>query len=163
MRAQWCELDRRIAAFDAEFLAVARSDVTARRLSTIPGIGALNATALVAAIGNARSFARARDLAAWLGLVPRQATTGGRPKLLGITKRGNKYLRTLLIHGARAALPVLSTTGGSLGNWLRGLSTRAHRNIVVVALASKLARIAWAVLRSAANYNATMGDQPAAV
>jgi transposase len=163
MRAQWCELDRRIAAFDAEFVAVARSDVTARRLSTIPGIGALNATALVAAVGNARSFARARDLAAWLGLVPRQATTGGRPKLLGITKRGNKYLRTLLIHGARAALPVLSTTGGSLGNWLRGLSTRAHRNIVVVALASKLARIAWAVLRSAANYNATMGDQPAAV
>ena len=161
MRAQWRELDRRIAAFDAEFVAAARSDVTARRLSTIPGIGALNATALVAAVGNARSFARARDLAAWLGLVPRQATTGGRPRLLGITKRGNKYLRTLLIHGARAALPALSTTEGSLGNWLRGLSARAHRNTVVVALASKLARIAWSVLRSAATYNATMGDQPA--
>jgi transposase len=161
MRAQWRELDRRIAAFDAEFVAAARSDVTARRLSTIPGIGALNATALVAAVGNARSFARARDLAAWLGLVPRQATTGGRPRLLGITKRGNKYLRTLLIHGARAALPALSTTEGSLGNWLRGLSARAHRNTVVVALASKLARIAWSVLRSAATYNATMGDQTA--
>lgn len=161
MRAQWRELDRRIAAFDAEFVAAARSDVTARRLSTIPGIGSLNATALVAAVGNARSFARARDLAAWLGLVPRQATTGGRPRLLGITKRGNKYLRTLLIHGARAALPALSTTEGSLGNWLRGLSARAHRNTVVVALASKLARIAWSVLRSAATYNATMGDQPA--
>jgi transposase len=163
MRAQWRELDRRIAAFDAEFVAVARSDMTARRLSTIPGIGTLNATALVAAVGNARSFARARDLAAWLGLVPRQATTGGRPKLLGITKRGNKYLRTLLIHGARAALPTLSMTRGSLGDWLRGLSARAHRNTVVVALASKLARIAWAVLRSAANYNATMGKQPATV
>src|SRR6267154_2581580 len=79
--------------------------------------------------------------AAWLGLVARQATTGGRPRLLGITKRGNKYLRTLLIHGARAALPSLATTEGSLGNWLRGLSARAHRNTVIVALASKLARI----------------------
>jgi transposase len=162
MRAQWRELDRRIAAFDAEFVAAARSDETARRLSTIPGIGVLNATALVAAVGDARTFARARDLSAWLGLVPRQATTGGRPRLLGITKRGNKYLRTLLIHGARAALPSLATTGGSLGNWLRGLSARAHRNTVIVALASKLARIAWAVLRSAATYNATMGGQPAA-
>jgi transposase len=159
-RAQWRQLDRRIAAFDAEFVAAARSDETARRLVSIPGIGVLNATALVAAVGDARTFARARDLAAWLGLVPRQATTGGRPRLLGITKRGNRYLRTLLIHGARAALPSLVTTDSSLGNWLRGLSARAHRNTVIVALASKLARVAWAVLRSAATYNATMGDQP---
>jgi transposase len=162
MRAQWHELDRRIAAFDAEFVTAARSDETARRLSTIPGIGVLNATALVAAVGDARTFARARDLAAWLGLVPRQATTGGRPRLLGITKRGNKYLRTLLIHGARAVLPSLATSTGSLGNWLRGLSARAHRNIVTVALASKLARIAWAVLRSTATYNDRMVGQPAA-
>jgi len=163
MRAQWSELDRRIAAFDAEFVAAARSDADARRLSTIPGIGAINATALVAAVGNAQSFARARDLAAWLGLVPRQATTGGRPKLLGITKRGNKYMRTLLIHAARAALPSLITTEGSLGNWLRALSARAHRNTVIVALASKLARIAWAVLRSTATYSATIGGRPATV
>jgi transposase len=162
MRAQWRELDRRIAAFDAEFVATARNDAAARRLTTIPGIGVLNATALVAAVGDARSFARARDLAAWLGLVPRQATTGGRPRLLGITKRGNKYLRTLLIHGARAALPSLAATAGSLGNWLRGLSARAHRNTVIVALASKLARIAWAVLRSTATYHATIGGRPAA-
>jgi len=162
MRAQWRELDRRIAAFDAEFVALARKDATARRLTTIPGIGVLNATALVAAVGEAHSFSRARDLAAWLGLVPRQATTGGRPKLLGITKRGNKYLRTLLIHGARAALPSLATTDGALGNWLRGLSARAHRNTVVVALASKLARIAWAVLRAGATYHATIGDRPTA-
>jgi transposase len=154
MRAQWCELDRRIAEFDAEFVAAARADEPARRLSTIPGIGAINATALVAAVGDARSFARARDLAAWLGLVPRQATTGGRPRLLGITKRGNKYLRTLLIHGARAALPSLLTVESPLGNWLRGLSARAHRNTVIVALASKLARIAWAVLRSSTTYSA---------
>lgn len=162
MRAQWSELDRRIAAFDAEFAAAARSNEATRRLSTIPGIGVLNATALVAAVGDARSFARARDLAAWLGLVPRQATTGGRPRLLGITKRGNKYLRTLLVHAARAALPSLATTEGPLGNWLRGLSARAHRNTVVVALASKLARIAWAVLRSTATYSATIGGRAAA-
>src|SRR5438105_7553091 len=100
--------------------------------------------------------------AALLGFVPRQASTGGRPRLLGITKRGNKYLRTLLIHGARAALPSLATTEGALGNWLRGLSARAHRNTVIVALASKLARIAWAVLRSTTTYSATIGNQPAA-
>jgi transposase len=163
MRARWSELDRRIAAFDTEFVAEARSDAAARRLATIPGIGVLNATALIAAVGDARSFARARDLAAWLGLVPRQATTGGRPRLLGITKRGNKYLRTLLIHGARAALPSLARTESPLGNWLRGLSARAHRNTVIVALANKLARIAWAVLRSTATYSATIGSRPAAV
>ena len=160
MRAQWSELDRRIAAFDTEFVAAARNDAVARRLVTIPGIGVLNATALVAAVGDARSFSRARDLAAWLGLVPRQATTGGRPRLLGITKRGNKYLRTLLIHAARAALPSLTMTEGPLGNWLRGLSARAHRNTVIVALANKLARIAWAVLRSTAIYSATTSDRP---
>jgi transposase len=100
MRAEWLELDHRIAAFDKEFAACARSDADARRLATIPGIGVLNATALVAAIGNGETFARGRDLAAWLGLVPRQVTTGGKPRLVGITKRGNKYLRKLLIHGA---------------------------------------------------------------
>jgi transposase len=112
-----------------------------------PGIGVLNATALTAAIGDGSAFGRGRDLAAWLGLVPRQVTTGGRPKLLGITKRGNKYLRMLFIHGARAALPSLARSATPLGQWLRGLLARAHRNVVVVALAAKLARIAWASLR----------------
>ena len=84
----------------------------------------------------------------------RFATTGGNPRLLGITKRGNVYLRTLLIHGARAALPSLSTSPTPMGAWLRGLTGRAHKNKVVVALAGKLARIAWAVLRSGENYSA---------
>jgi transposase len=109
-RAEWRELDRRIEAFDEEFARAARTDETARLLLTIPGIGPLNATALVAAIGKAETFGRGRDLAAWLGLVPRQMTTGGKPKLLGISKRGNGYLRRMLIHGARAALPTLSKT-----------------------------------------------------
>jgi len=115
MRKQWAALDKRIAAFDAEFAAQARDDARTRRLLTIPGIGPLNATALVAAIGDARTFARGRDLAAWLGLVPRQETTGGRPKLLGITKRGSKYLRKMLIQGARAALPTLKTGETRIG------------------------------------------------
>ena len=148
MLAQWRELDRRIEALDDEFAEMARSDPAARRLATIPGVGVLNATALVAAIGDARTFGRGRDLAAWLGLVPRQATTGGKPRLLGITKRGSKYLRKLLIQGARSAMPSLAKTSTPLGAWLRGLLARAHGNAVVVALASKMARIAWALLRS---------------
>ena len=107
MRTRWEELDRRIAAFDAELAAMARTDDRARRLTGIPGIGALNATALVAAVGSAATFKKGRDLAAWLGLVPRQATTGGRPKLPGITKRGSRYLRKMLIQGARTVWALL--------------------------------------------------------
>jgi transposase len=153
LRAEWRELDRRILAFDDEFVAQARTDETARRLTSIPGIGPLNATALTAAIGNARTFRRGRDLAAWLGLVPKQVTTGGKPKLLGISKRGNGYLRKMLIHGARAALPTLSKGETPLGAWLRGLLARAHVNTVVVALAAKLARTAWAVIRRGATFD----------
>jgi transposase len=146
MRDRLMALDQRIAQFDKEFLDRARDDIRTRRLLTIPGIGALNATALVAAIGDARTFKRGRDLAAWLGLVPRQATTGGKPRLLGITKRGSKYLRKMLIQGARAAMPTLRRTDTRFGAWLRGLLSRAHDNVAVVALAAKLARIAWALL-----------------
>ena len=154
MRAEWFELDGRIAAFDNEFAASARSDADARRLATIPGIGVLNATALLAAIGKGQTFARGRDLAAWLGLVPRQVTTGGKPHLVGITKRGNKYLRKLLIHGARAALPSIATSATPLGGWLRGLMQRMHKNAAVVALANKLARIVWVVLRRGEEFDA---------
>ena len=98
MRAEWQELDRRIEAFDEEFAEQARTEEAARLLTTIPGIGPLNATALIAAIGKAETFTRARDLPAWLGLVPKQVTAGGKPKLLGISKRGNVYLRKMLIH-----------------------------------------------------------------
>jgi transposase len=147
MRAEWSALDRRIDALDQEFAQLARTDEVARRLTSIPGVGALNATALVAAVGRAEAFDQARDLGAWLGLVPRQHTTGGKPRLLGISKRGNTYLRTLLIHGARAALPSLAKADTALGAWLRGLQARCHPNTVVVALANKLARIAWVLMR----------------
>ncbi len=155
LRIEWSALDRRIEAFDADFAAQARTDETARLLTTIPGIGPLNATALAAAIGNAQTFQRGRDLAAWLGLVPKQMTTGGKPKLLGISKRGNGYLRKMLIHGARAALPSLSKGETPLGGWLRGLLARAHVNTVVVGLAAKLARIVCAVLRSGQKFEVT--------
>mgnify|MGYP000170943571 FL=1 len=152
MRTRWEELDRRIAAFDAEFAAMARTDDRARRLTGIPGIGALNATALVAAVGRAATFKKARDLAAWLGLVPRQATTGGRPKLLGITKRGSRYLRKMLIQGARSAMPSLARSNTAIGSWLRALLARAHPNVAVVALAAKMARTVWALLHHGRSY-----------
>jgi transposase len=154
MRTEWQALDQRINALDEEFTARAREDADARRLTSIPGIGVLNATALTAAIGTGETFTRGRDFAAWVGLVPRQVTTGGKPRLLGISKRGNKYLRKLLIHGARAALPALASSGTPLGHWLRALMQRVHKNVAVVALANKLARIAWAVLRRGVAFDA---------
>ncbi len=147
LREEWAELDQRVKAYDDELTALTRDHEQARRLATIPGIGVINATALLAAVGDASAFAKGRDLAAWLGLTPRQHSTGGKTKLLGISKRGNSYLRTQLIHGARAALPHLAAKSNALGGWLQRLLTRAHPNVVVVALAAKLARVAWAVLR----------------
>ena len=147
LRAEWRALDERIAVFDK------RNEEPVRRLVTIPGIGTINATALVAAVGNARAFRRGRDMAAWLGLTPRQITTGGKPRLLGISKRGNRYLRKNLIHGARAVLPYLVEQKTPLSRWTCGLLARAHKNVVVVALANKLARIAWVVLARGGVYN----------
>jgi len=100
LREEWRGIDQRIGSLDTEFVARARADSATRRLMTIPGVGTLTATALVAAVDDAAAFRRARDLPAWLGLVPRQHTTGGKPKLLGISRRGNSYLRRLFIHGA---------------------------------------------------------------
>lgn len=153
-RTQWRELDKRIAAFDAEFAAFVKENEDARRLATIPGVGVMIASALIAAIGTAETFEHGRDLAAWMGLVPRQSTTGGKPRLLGISKRGNKYLRKLLIHGARAALPYVAERDTALGRWAKGLLGRVHHNVAVVAFANKLARIAWAVLRSGEKFTA---------
>jgi transposase len=153
LRDEWAELDRRVNAYDDELAALTREDVQARRLATIPGIGIINATALLAAIGDGSAFAKGRDLAAWLGLTPRQHSTGGKTKLLGISKRGNGYLRKQLIHGARAAMPHLAAKPNQLGAWLQNMLKRAHPNVVVVALAAKLARIAWAVLRHEEDFN----------
>jgi transposase len=113
---------------------------------TIPGFGPLAATALLAAAGDGRQFRRGRDLAAWLGLAPREHSTGGKTTLLGISKRGNRYLRRLLIHGARSCVTHLDRTRDRLGKWLDTLQGRMHVNKVVVALAAKIARIAWVIV-----------------
>ena len=110
------------------------------------------ATAIVAAIGNGAAFRKGRDFAAWLGIVPRQYSTGGKAKLLGISKRGNVYLRKILIHGARAAVLRIKRDRAPIGAWLDALDARAPKNVVVVAMANKLARIAWAVLSSGNDY-----------
>jgi transposase len=154
LREEWRGLDTTITELDAEFRNIARQEEASRQLMTIPGFGPLAATALRAAIGRGEVMRNGRDLAAYLGLVPRQASTGGRTKLLGISKRGDRYLRTLLIHGARAALPHLAARDNPLGRWLRGLRARCHHNVAVVALANKLARIAWAVLASGRPFDA---------
>jgi transposase len=157
LRDEWAELDRRITAYDEELASLARTDEAARRLTAIPGIGVVIATALVAAVGDGASFAKGRDLAAWLGLTPRQHSTGGKTKLLGISKRGNAYLRTQLIHGARAAIAHFVKQDSPTGAWLRQLLSRAHPNVAVVALAAKFARIAWATLRSGQAYRPQPG------
>ena len=136
----------RIKAVNAKVDAYAREQEVVSRLVTIPGIGALGATALVAAAGDGRQFKKARDLAAWLGLVPAEHSTGGKQTLLGISKRGNRYVRRLIIHGARSCLLHLNRTNHALGGWLSALEARTHRNKAVVALANKLTRIVWAIL-----------------
>lgn len=122
-----------------------------KRLATIPGIGPITATALVATVGNARDFDNGRQLAAWLGLVPRQHSTGGKPTLLGISKRGDGYLRRMLIHGARAVIR-FAPTKESPDPWLMKLLQRKHTNVVTTALANKNARIAWALLTHGTEY-----------
>ena len=117
-----------------------------QRLDAIPGIGPLTATALIAAIGNGEAFRKGREFAAWVGLVPREHSTGGKQRLLGISKRGNCYLRKLFVQGARAVLQFRDKQCSGLKHWLAELSSRHHYNVVGVALANKLARIAWAVL-----------------
>jgi transposase len=125
-----------------------------QRLSKIPGIGPLTATALVASIADANCFRNGRELAAWLGLVPRQHSSGGRPRLLGISKRGDTYLRTLLIHGARSAVRVAKNKSSLTDKRTNEMLNRRHQNVASVARANKNARIVWALLAHGRDYNA---------
>jgi transposase len=148
---EWQQLEREINDVSTEIDSVAKTDPACRRLMAVPGVGPIVATALVAAVGDGSAFQRGRDLAAWLGLVPRQHSTGGKPKLLGISKRGNSHLRRLFIHGARS-VAMHSDRKRGLGLWLTGLEQRAHKNVAVVALANKIVRISWAVLARGEDY-----------
>jgi hypothetical protein len=154
LKHEWDELERRIEEASAELQRIAKQDDACSRLMEIPGVGPLVSTALVASVGNAIAFRKGRDLAAWLGLVPRQHSTGGRPKLLGISKRGNEYLRRMLLHGARSVMMQTERNPSALGIWITDLSKRKHHNVTAVALANKMARIAWAMLTRGSHYSA---------
>lgn len=144
--AHLASLDEQIAAYDRELEALARASEAASRLMTIPGVGPLTALATVASVGNAHEFENGRQFAAWLGLVPRQWSTGGKTRLGHITKRGDAYLRTLLILGARAALQMAARRDDRLSRWAMTLKERVGYHKAVVALAAKNARIVWALL-----------------
>lgn len=149
---EWNMTESQIEEVTDKLGAIANQDASCKRLQSIPGVGPLISTALLAAIGNGSAFAKGREFSAWLGLVPRQVSTGGKPKLLGISKRGNSYLRRLFIHGARSIV-VRDRKKYAFGEWMTRLESRAHANIVAVAVANKLARIAWAVLVKGENYH----------
>ncbi len=149
------ELDQlaiRLEEADALVQKTAQQSEVCRRLDAIPGIGPLTATALVAAIGNGAAFRKGREFAAWVGLVPREHSTGGKQKLLGISKRRNSYLRRLFVQGARAVLQFREKQSPGLSAWLAQLTARTHYNVAGVALANKLARMAWAVLSTGEAY-----------
>lgn len=145
-------LDTRIAELDCKLVEICRTHEQCRRLATLPGVGPVVATALVAAIDDGRHFASGRALAAWIGLVPRQYTTGGKPRLGGIGKRANHYLRRQLVHGARSVLYRIDTRDDRRSKWARELLSRAGHNKTLIAMANKTARIAWAMLRNGENY-----------
>ena len=139
-------LDQAVKEQERQIQAWHRSHAVSRRLAEIPGIGPISATALVAAIGHARYFKNGRQLAAWMGLVPKQHSSGGQSNLLGISKRGDRYLRMLLIHGARSALLADQRRGEGGDPWLEGLRQRRCSNVATVALANKNARTVWALM-----------------
>lgn len=140
------DLGAHITDLERQIRTVHRNDEASQRLEAIPGIGPLSASALVASIGDAKAFKSGRQLAAWMGLVPRQNSSGGTTRLLSISKRGDTYLRTLLIHGARSVIRHHSRRPGSCNDWLSRIAERRHPNIAAVALANKNARTVWALL-----------------
>jgi transposase len=140
------ELDRQAKEFERQIIAWHRSSELSRKLEKIPGIGPLAASALVASIADANSFDNGRQVSAWLGLVPRQCSSGGKSTLLGMSKRGDAYLRTLLIHGARSAILAAQRKSRNTNVWLTNLLNRRHPNIAAVALANKNVRTVWAML-----------------
>jgi transposase len=156
LRLELDHLQLRIDEADAMINKAAGENEACRRLVAIPGIGPVTATAIIAAIGNGAAFKKGRGFSAWLGIVPGEYTTGGKQKLLGISKRGNSYLRRLFVQGARAVLQQSAKQSSGLSAWLAQLTTRTHSNVAAVALANKLARMAWAVLAKNEPYRPPM-------
>ncbi|HHQ4636962.1 IS110 family transposase [Aeromonas veronii] len=150
-------LDKQVNELEDAIVRWHKDSAASQTLAQLPGIGPITASALVASIGNAKNFKNGRQLAAWLGLVPRQHSSGGKQNLLGISKRGDSYLRTLLIHGARAVLRVAERKESFSGSWLAGVMARRNPNVAAVAQANKTARIIWALLAHDRKYDAHYG------
>ena len=146
-------LDQRMTELDKQVTVVAREDPTAKRLQQLRGVGPLIATALVATIGDGKQYRKGRDMAAALGLTPRQHSSGGKDRLLGISKRGDAYLRCLLVHGARSAVRTAKDKDDRLSRWITNLQARRHSNVVAVALANKMARMAWVIMTRDVDYD----------
>jgi transposase len=149
LAADWRGLDQRIEEVSSELEALAKQDAGCERLMSVPGIGPIISSAVVAAIGTGEAFSTGRDFAAWLGLVPKQISTGDRTILGKISKRGNRYLRTLFVQAAWVVLvKIKSTRWGThaLKDWIEAAKKRLHHNVLAIALANKLARVAWSVL-----------------
>jgi transposase len=153
---EMAHLDQRIATLELKLQAISLQNKDCQRLLAIPGIGLLTATATVAAVSDITAFKNGRELAAWLGLVPRQHSTGGETTLLGISKRGDSYLRTLLIHGGRTVVRVASKYQDKRNRWISELDKRRGKNISAVGVANKNVRIAWALLSKKENYNTAL-------
>jgi transposase len=147
LTGDWHRLDERIAGLSNEIEVIARQDVSCERLMSVPGVGPIISSAMVAAIGTGEAFSKGRDFAAWLGLVPRQMSTGDRTILGRISKRGNRYLRVLFVQAAWVTLiRPKSWDRHGLKPWIEAAKKRLHHNVLAIALANKLARIAWSVL-----------------
>jgi transposase len=148
------DLGAKILNCEKRILAWHRNNERSQRLESIPGIGPITASALVASIGDAQGFKNGRQVAAWIGLVPRQCSSGGKQTLLGISKRGDSYLRTLLIHGARSVIyhSVNKTKPTQTQSWVNALVERKNKNLAAVALANKNARIVWVLLSRSSDY-----------
>ncbi|MCP5335973.1 MAG: IS110 family transposase [Oceanospirillaceae bacterium] len=147
-------IESEISALDKEIDGQNKADERCMRLLEIPGVGRLTASAIVASVGNAKEFKSGRQFSAWLGLVPRQHSSGGKQNLQGISKRGDAYIRKMLIHGARAIVRHMNKNNAVV-DWIEKLSIRRHHNVVIVAVANKLARIAWALLSKEQEYSIT--------
>lgn len=152
LRQRWLALDEDISIASLEINQIARESELCRLVSTVPGVGPIVSSALISAVGNGQAFHKARDMAAWLGLVPRQYSTGGKSNLGSISKRGNAYLRMLVIQGARALMIHMKRDRSRMGQWLHELEKRSHPHVALIALANKIVRICWKVLSAGESY-----------
>jgi transposase len=154
LQRQVLELDRQVNAYGAKLQSLYQASAVCRKLGRVPGIGPITATAMVASLGDGRAFESGRQVSAWLGLVPKQESSGGKPRLLGISKRGDTYLRTLLIHGARAVVKAAAKKDDAQSRWVNALVKRRNKNIAAVAVANKNARTLWVLLMRGEDYRA---------